>query len=221
MERRKHTEIKASETFWQKQLEDRIFSGSRSKITKLTDNRIHVESIDDSPEQDIIELSKQNPDQVLTVTYTGEDHFENLAATYQYLNGKREFVKEEYKYWFEIPDKDLEILPPGLYERFQQKALEHFRMVDNYRIRTDEFDPTFQEIPVKPLDYLDDSILIPSIELWEDGFKISAKKFGLTHLMIKVEHFHGLTSPRDQDHLSEEYDDWMGEEYEPQMSPLY
>jgi hypothetical protein len=57
-----------------------------------------------------------------------------------------------------------------------------------------------------------DSLLIPSVELWEDGFKINAKKFGLTYLMIRVEHFQGLTSPRDHGHHCEGFDDRIGEE---------
>lgn len=214
MERRKHSEIKASETFWQQQLEDRVFSGSRSKIIKLTGKRIHVESIDDSPELDIIELSKQNPDQVLTVTYTGEDHFENIATTYLYQNGKREFVKEEFKYWFEIDDKDMDILPPGLYDRFQQKALEHFKMVDSYRVRTDELDTPIKDLLIRSYADDNDNLLIPSVELWEDGFKILAKKFGHTYIMVKASRVQDAILTTKDDHLGEEHDDWMSDEYE-------
>jgi hypothetical protein len=206
------TKITASGKLWQEIQTKQINTGSGSKITKLQGDQIQFESTE-NPEPDIIELSIWNPDQPLVVTYSGEDQFENLITTYRYQNGIREFVKEEYEYWFEITDKDKDKLPPGLYERFQQKALEYFKAIDNYRIRRDESEPTFQEIPVKPLDNLDDSILIPSVELWEHDFKISAKKFGLTYLMIKVERIQGLKSTKVNEHLCEEYDDRIGKEY--------
>jgi hypothetical protein len=147
MKQRILTKTTANEKLWQEILIKQIYPGSGSKITKLQRDQIQSESAE-NPEPDIIELSIWNPDQPLEVTYSGKDHFENLMTTYRYQNGIREFVKEEYKYWLEITDKDKDKRPPGLFDRFQQRVLEYFKMVDNYRIRTDESDPTFQEMPI-------------------------------------------------------------------------
>lgn len=213
MKKRIYVKIKASENFWQEQLKDLITSGSRFKITELKGKQIQIESENYYHEMDIVELSRRNPEQILVATYTGEDHFENLATTSRYINGIREFVKEEYEYYVNISDEDKEVLPPGLYDKFKQKVLEYFQKTDNYRVRTCASDQTFQKMPVKPYDDEDDSLIIPSFELIQDEFKITAKKFGLTYLVVSVDRTHHASSPRDNDHLSEEYDDWMSEEY--------
>lgn len=118
------------------------------------------------------------------------------------------FVKEEYEYCFGVIVKDRDMLPPGLYDRFQNKVSEYFRSVDSYRIRNYDTDPTFKNRPIELKYEDDDGVFVPSIEYIEGNIRITAKKFGLTYLDVKVEigkTNHG--SETNDDHLCEEYDD--------------
>jgi cupin superfamily acireductone dioxygenase involved in methionine salvage len=214
MENRIYTKIKASKEFWQDQLKNLVTNGSRFIITELNGDEIQIVSENMYFEMDIVELSRQNPDQLLIATWKREDHYENLVATYKYIGGKRELLREEYKYCFGISTEDLNELPPGMYDLFKKKALRYFQKVDNYRVRTSASDPSFQEAPEQIFGNDEDSLLIPSVEFLKDGFKITAKKTGFTYLHVSVDRLYHESDPRIDDHLSEEFDDWMSEEYD-------
>mgnify|MGYP001821359017 CR=1 FL=1 len=170
-----HMKIKASENFWQKQMKKLTFIELRSEPIMLIGDELYIQGEPASTESEIIELSKQNPNEFLIATYIGEDHFENLVSTYRFQYGRRILIEEKYEYFFDISKEDLDDLPLGLYEKFQQLAVKYFQKGDKYRVRAYESDPTFQEMPVRPMEDKDDSIFVPSVELWEDGFKIQAK----------------------------------------------
>jgi hypothetical protein len=214
MKKRIYVKIKASENFWQEQMKKLTFIELRSEPIMLIGDELYIQGEPASTESEIIELSKQNPNEFLIATYIGEDHFENLVSTYRFQYGRRILIEEKYEYFFDISKEDLDALPHGLYEKFQQLAVKYFQKGDKYRVRAYESNPTFQEMPVRPMEDKDDSIFVPSVELWEDGFKIQAKKFGLTYIMVTVGQRQYEPSPRDNDHLSQECDDWMNEENE-------
>lgn len=214
MKNRIYTKIKASKEFWQDHLKDLVTHGSRIKITELKGDEIQFESESMYFEMDIVELSRQNPDQLLIATWKRDDHYENLVTTYQYLGGKRELVREEYEYCFGISPKDLKLLPTGMYDLFKQKAQRYFQKSDNYQVRTSETEPSVKDKPEKIFGDEDDSLLFPSVEFLKDGFRITAKKFGFTYLQVSVDRLNHESDPSIDDHLSEEYDDWMSEEYE-------
>lgn len=214
MKKRIYVKIKASENFWQKQMKKLTFMELQSEPIMSIGNELYIHGEPASTESDIIELSKQNPGELLIATSIGDDLFENLVSTYRFQYGRRKLIEEKYEYFFDISKEDLEVLPPGVYERFRQMAVKYFQKGDKYRVRADDSDPTFQEMPVRPMVDEDDSIFVPSVELWEDGFNIQAKKFGLTYLMVTLEQRQYEQSPWDNDHLSKECDDWMSEENE-------
>lgn len=209
MEIHYHTKLKASEKFWQTQLTRQIIKLTDSKVTKIDGSEITITSTDCAAELDIIEWSKQNPGQIFDAKFTGEDHFENLAATYQYKAGEKKLMKEEYEYCFCISARDRDKLDPQIYERFKQKVTEHFRKIDNYRIRTSEKELSFQESPVNYEDK-DDSYLLTSVVEYIDGDVIlTAKKFGLTYLDVTVKFIYKNSKQENSvdDFIGGEYDD--------------
>ena len=181
-----HSTIKVSPKFWQTQLTSQIIKLTDSKVTNIDGSKIKITSTDCTAEPDIIKWSKQNPDQIIEVKFTGEDYFENLVATYQYLNGSHEFIKEEYEYCFCISARDRDKLDPQLYAKFQQKVTDYFRKIDNYRIRTSENEPSFKDCPIKKENDEEDSLLTPTVEYREGDVTLTAKKFGLTYLNVTV-----------------------------------
>ncbi len=181
-----HTKLKASEKFWQRQLTNQIINETDSKITNIDGSEITITSTDCTAEPDIIEWSKQNPGQIFEAKFTGEDHFENLVATYMYKAGVGKFMKEEYEYCFCISARDRDKLDPQVYARFQQKVTDYFRKIDNYRIRTSEKEPSFKDCPVKKEDDDEDTLLTPTVEYREGNVTLTAKKFGLTYLNVTV-----------------------------------
>ena len=214
MKKRIYMKIKASENYWQKQMTRLVYMELHSEPIMSIGSDLYIHGEPASTESDIIELSKQNPGELLIATSIGEDLFENLVSTYGFQYGRRKLIEEKYEYFFDLSKEDLEVLPQGVYERFKQMAVKYFHKGDKYRVRADESDPTFQEMPVRPIVDKDDSIFLPSVELWKDGYNIQAKKFGLTYIMVTVEKRQYKPSPWENDHLSEECDDWMSEENE-------
>jgi len=185
MEIHYYTKVKASAKFWKSQLTRQVINETDSKVTVLDGDEITIESINCTAEQDIIELSKQNQDFIFEAKYEVEDHFKNLAATYQYLNGTRKFIKEEYGYCFGINISDRDKLDPQIYGRFKEKVLEYFKKIDNYRVRNSEDEPSFKECPVKTNE---DIHLTPTVEYREGDVILTARKFGLTYLDVTVKH---------------------------------
>ncbi len=204
MKKHYHTKVKASAKFWKKQLRKQIIHNTDSKITEIDGDEITIESNDCTAEQDIIKLSEQNPDKIFEAKYTVEDHFENLVATYQYLNGTRKFIKEEYEYLFGINLYNRDKIDPQIYDRFKQKITEHFKKIDNYRIRTSEKELSFQESPIICEDK--DDILLTSIVEYIDGdIILTAKKFGLTYLDVTVKFMENSPENTVDDFTEREY----------------
>lgn len=219
MEKKIFTKIKAGDYFWQYQMKKLAFMDFLSEPIMSISNELFIQGSIAYVESDVRRLSEQNPEELLVVTSMSEDLFENLVTKHGYQYGRRRLIEERYEYFFDISKEEQEILPPGLWEKFQQLAVKHFHRGDKYRVRNDESDPTFQEMPVRTLGDEGDSAFVPSVELVENGFKIQAKKFGLTYLMITVKQTKNESSSGDYDHLSEECDDWISEEYENPPSP--
>lgn len=188
MENHYHTQLKASKEFWQNQLRQQIINYTESQVNKIDGDKIAIESIDCTVEQDIIKLSKNYPDQTFEAKYTAEDPYKNLATTYHYLDGKRKFIKEEYEYCFTFLIRDRNKLDPTLFAKFQDIAKEYFRNVDNYRVRTSERDPTYEDQPIEIFYFEDDTLITPCIEYINgDGDVIlTAKKYGITYLDVTV-----------------------------------
>ncbi len=211
MEIHYHTQLKVSKEFWQEQLTNKVINQTDSRVTKIDVDEISIETIDSTAENDIIELSKRFPDHTLEAKYTTEDPFENLAITYQYHNGERKFVKEEYEYCFVSTITDRNMLDPEEYTKFQDIAKEYFNRIDNYRVRTSEKDPTFEDQPIEVEYYEDDTMITPCVEYINgDGdFILTAKKFGLTYLDVTVKFINqNLTrNNTSDDYLQEDYSD--------------
>jgi hypothetical protein len=187
MERRKYTSVKASDEYWQHQLVNNILAESDSKIIKIYGDEITFENVKDSPSRDILHFSKKNPDQTFKVKCTQENRYENLVTVYQIRNGEEIFLIQYYDYYFGVNAKMRDLLPPGLWERFQTQATAFYTMVDNYRIRTSEQELSFQDAPVTLFYYDPESIIIPTFEQIRGNVKLTAKKFGLTYLDVKIE----------------------------------
>lgn len=183
MEKVNQTLLKASKEFWQEQLTNQIIH-TDSRVTEIDHDEITIESIDCTAEQDIIELSKQYPGYNLEAKYSAENPYENLTATYQYQNGTRKFIKEEYEYYLKIRKEEREQLDPRFYAKFQEDISAYFKKIDNYRIRTAETDPTFQDLPLKRQD--ENNPIHPTIAYRDGNITLSAMKFGLTFLVIRI-----------------------------------
>ena len=200
-----HTKLKASKDFWQEQLTNQIIH-TDSIVTEIDQDEITIESLDCTAEQDIIELSKQYPEYIFEAMYNGEDPYENLASTYQYQNGTRKFIKEEYEYCFEIRKEEREQLDPRFYAKFQEDISAYFKKIDNYRIRTAETDPTFQDLPLKRQD--EESPIHPTIAYRDGNITLSAMKFGLTLLVIRIIETREYSTFEDYDEITGEvFDD--------------
>lgn len=208
MEKVNQTSVKASKDFWQEQLTNQIIH-TDSIVTEIDQDEITIESINCTAEQDIIELSKQYPDYNLEAKYSAEDPYENLTATYQYQNGTRKFIKEEYEYCFKIRNEDQEKLDPRFYAKFQEDISAYFKKIDNYRIRTSESDPTFQDRPIKRQD--ENNPIHPTIAYRDGDLTLSAMKFGLTFLVIKIIEVREYSAFEDYDEVTGEVFDDLSE----------
>lgn len=205
MEIHYHTQLKASKEFWQEQLTQQ-FIHTDSRVIEIDQGEISIESIDSNAEQDIIELSMQNPGYNLEAKYSGEDPYENLTATYQYEKGIRKFIKEEYEYCFKIRKEEWEKLDPEFYFKFQEAIGAYFKRIDNYRIRTSESDPTFLELPVRRMKQ--ENLIHPTIAYKDEELTLTARKFGLTLLEIRIIEIKEYTTLEDSDeNLEKMFDD--------------
>jgi len=203
-----HTKLKASKDFWQEQLTNQIIH-TDSIVTEIDQDEITIESLDCTAEQDIIELSKQYPEYIFEAMYNGEDPYENLASTYQYQNGTRKFIKEEYEYCFEIRKEEREQLDPRFYAKFQEDISAYFKKIDNYRIRTAETDTTFQDLPIQRQD--ENNPIHPTIAYIDGNVTLSAMKFGLTLLVIRIIETRYCSTFEDYDEVTGEVFDDLSE----------
>lgn len=208
MEIHYYTKLKASKEFWQEQLTNQIIH-TDSRVTEIGHDDITIESIDCTAEQDIIELSKQYPGYNLEAKYSAENPYENLTATYQYQNGTRKFIKEEYEYCFNIRKEEQEQLDPRFYAKFQEDISAYFKEIDNYRIRTAETDPTFQDLPIQRQD--ENNPIHPTIAYIDGNVTLSAMKFGLTFLVIRIIETRNCPTFEDYDEVTGEVFDDLSE----------
>ena len=204
-----NTQLKVSKEFWHEQLTNQIIDKTDSKVERIDGDKISIGSTNCTAEQDILKLSKQYPGNIFEAKYTTYDEFKNLATTYQYFNGNRKFVKEEYEYFFVTLISERKMLDPALYAKFENIAKNYFRKIDNYRVRTSENDPTFEDEPIEYDIREDDVIISPCIQYIDDGVTLTAYKYGLTYVDIRAEFSEENSKPENsEDEFTErKYDD--------------
>jgi len=187
-----YTTIKASPEFWQNKLSKHIIGKTDSKVTTYDDGEIIITSRDCTAEPDIIEFSRNNPDELIVAKYSGENKYANLTSTYEYKAGVRSFIKEEYEYYFVIPAVEKEIIGVEVYEHFKDKATEQLKKIDKYRVRTSESSPSFQENPIDEDEFFK---LTPCLKVILSKIQITAKKFGLTRVDVAVKYLDDIRNP--------------------------
>lgn len=177
------TKVKMSPEFWNQQLTNQIITKTDSLVSDMVDGEITITSFDRSGEEDIIEFSKQHPTEHIEVSYIRHDPFEYYTTTYQYHNGRKLLLVEEFEYQFEIPDEELAKIDPQIYAKFQSEITKYFKKVDNLPIRRSELEPPLSSYS-KDMDQ--DFELNHSIDFRYKNVTLSVKKHGITYLDVRL-----------------------------------
>lgn len=122
--------VTASPGFWGRLLMKKINAETSNRLTNDMMEEIVIANTNGQVLEDIVNISKEYPDELFWIKISGEDVFENYVYTYSCSNGSAELKKQGLEYFFGISKSDQKRLKEGLFEQFKRRITANYEALD-------------------------------------------------------------------------------------------
>ena len=179
------TMVSAPQGFWEDQLAKQFQIKGYLEVIKIKDNEIVISS-DDSKDvlEEILKLSKENPDHKFRVKTDSKSHWDNFVYLYECENGVSKLIFEGYEYIYSISTDGNDYDENDLID-FKKKLTEFYQKIDSpkpEKIHPGISMAVFQSAGESNIDDLSYVVTYNS-----DKSCFKATRNGMTFIQIKVE----------------------------------
>jgi hypothetical protein len=182
MQKKYYTTVRASEGFWENLIAKQIDKEESLAISNIEKNEMIFTSTGKSVLDEIVNMSKEYPDEIFKVKIEGDDVYNNYIYLYECSRGLSNLIKEGYEYYFGIEKSLRKRIDPIELDRFEFRVVDYYQKHDRLQPNDVKTNLNFDNQSI----YFQNSSWSIILEYKTRDFSLTATKESLTYIKVEV-----------------------------------